>query len=104
MKDILDDVDTWKKSEEPVAVATVVRTAGSTPRPKGAKMAMTPSGKIAGSVSGGCLEAAVYEEAMEVLKTGRPKLLHYGISDEMAWDVGLSCGGTVDIFVEPLNW
>ena len=104
MKDILDDVDTWQKSEEPVVVATVVRTAGSTPRPKGAKMAMTPSGKIAGSVSGGCLEAAVYEEAMEVLETGRPKLVHYGISDEMAWDVGLSCGGTVDIFIEPLNW
>jgi len=63
-----------------------------------------PGGKIAGSVSGGCLEAAVYEEGMGVLETGRPKLLHYGITDEMAWSVGLSCGGEVDIFVEPLSW
>jgi xanthine/CO dehydrogenase XdhC/CoxF family maturation factor len=104
MRDILAEVDTWKASDEPIAVATVVRTAGSTPRPTGAKMAMTPSGKIAGSVSGGCLEGAVYTEAMEVLETGEPRLLHYGISDEMAWTVGLSCGGEVDIFVEPLNW
>jgi xanthine dehydrogenase accessory factor len=104
MKDILPDVDTWKQENEAIAVATVVRTSGSTPRPKGAKMAMTPSGKIAGSVSGGCLESAVFEEAMQVLESGRPKLLHYGISDEMAWNVGLSCGGEVDIFVEPLVW
>jgi xanthine/CO dehydrogenase XdhC/CoxF family maturation factor len=104
MKDILSDVDSWRAENEQIAVATVVRTAGSTPRPKGAKMAISGSGKVAGSVSGGCLEGAVYEEAMEVLQTGNPKLLHYGISDEMAWDVGLSCGGEVDIFVEPLNW
>ena len=103
MKDILQEVELWRR-EEPVAVATVVRTVGSTPRPKGAKMAMTPSGKIAGSVSGGCLEAAVYEEGMETLRTGQPRLVHYGISDEVAWDVGLSCGGEVDIFVEPLTW
>jgi xanthine/CO dehydrogenase XdhC/CoxF family maturation factor len=104
MRDILSDVEQFLASGEPVALATVVKTAGSVPRPKGSKMAMTPSGRIAGSVSGGCLEAAVYEEAMEVLETGQPKLLHYGISDEMAWNVGLSCGGEVDIFVEPLNW
>jgi xanthine/CO dehydrogenase XdhC/CoxF family maturation factor len=104
MKDVLNDVEIWRRDGEPIALATVVRTAGSTPRPKGAKMAMTPSGKIAGSVSGGCLEGAVYEEAMEVLETGEPRLLHYGISDEMAFNVGLSCGGEVDIFVEPLNW
>lgn len=104
MRDIVDELDQWSRDGEPVAMATVVRTAGSTPRPTGAKMAMTPSGKLAGSVSGGCLEGAVYEEAMEVLETGVPKLLHYGISDEMAWNVGLSCGGEVDIFVEPLAW
>lgn len=104
MREILTELDQWRQGEEPIALATVVRTAGSTPRPTGAKMAMTPSGKIAGSVSGGCLEGAVYEEAMEVLETGKPKLLHYGISDEMAWNVGLSCGGEVDIFVEPLTW
>jgi xanthine dehydrogenase accessory factor len=103
MLEIVDEVDRWLEDGEPVAVATVVRTAGSVPRPKGAKMAMTESGKIAGSVSGGCLEGAVFEEGMEVLRDGAPRLLHYGISDEMAFDVGLSCGGEVDIFVEALR-
>ena len=84
MRDILPDLEIWRQGSEPIALATVVRTVGSTPRPKGAKMAMTPSGKITGSVSGGCLEAAVYQEAMEVLSTGEPRLIHYGISDEMA--------------------
>lgn len=104
MQDILMDLDSWRETGEPIALATVVRTAGSTPRPKGAKMAMTPSGKITGSVSGGCLEGAVYEEAMEVLETRQPRLIHYGISDDMAWNVGLSCGGEVDIFIERLDW
>ncbi|HLJ68915.1 MAG TPA: XdhC family protein [Chloroflexota bacterium] len=104
MKDILDDLDRWRSAGEKIALVTVVKTAGSTPRPRGAKMAITASGKIAGSVSGGCLESNIYEEAMSVLESGRPKLLHYGISDEMAFDVGLSCGGEVDVFVEPLDW
>jgi xanthine/CO dehydrogenase XdhC/CoxF family maturation factor len=104
MNEILADLDRWREKGESVAVATVVRTAGSTPRPKGAKMAVSASGKVAGSVSGGCLEGAVYEDAMEVLRTGRPKLVHYGITDEMAFEVGLSCGGQVDIFVEKLDW
>ncbi len=102
MIDILTEIDAWRRDSEPIALATVVRTAGSTPRPTGAKMAISASGKIAGSVSGGCLEGAVAAEAEEVLQTGRPKLLHYGISDEMAFDVGLSCGGEVDIFIEQL--
>jgi xanthine dehydrogenase accessory factor len=104
MKDILPEVDVWRKSGEAIAVATVVRASGSTPRPTGAKMAMTRSGKIAGSVSGGCLESAVFEDGMAALETGRPLLKHYGITDEMAFEVGLSCGGEVDIFVEPLTW
>lgn len=104
MREILDDIQLLQSSGESVALATVVKTSGSVPRPIGSAMAMTPGGKIAGSVSGGCLEAAVYEEGMGVLETGRPKLLHYGITDEMAWSVGLSCGGEVDIFVEPLSW
>jgi len=102
VRDILGDLDVWGGGE-PIAVATVVRTAGSTPRPVGAKMAMTASGKVAGSVSGGCLEAAVFEEALSVLDTGQPKLIHYGISDDMAWNVGLSCGGTLDVFIEVLR-
>lgn len=104
MKDILPEADTWRAAGEPVAVATVVRTWGSTPRPRGAKMAVTASGRVAGGVSGGCLEGAVYEEALDVLDTGRPRLVHYGISDEMAFTVGLSCGGEVDIFIESLDW
>jgi xanthine dehydrogenase accessory factor len=104
MREILADLDALQKDGEPIAVATVVRTSGSTPRPVGASMAVTASGKIAGSVSGGCLEGAVVEEAMEVLRAGTPRLLHYGITDDMAWSVGLSCGGEVDIFVEPLSW
>lgn len=104
MRDILPDVVKFRSAGKPVALATVVKTSGSVPRPKGSAMAMTPLRDIAGSVSGGCLEAAVYEEAMGVLDKHEPKLVHYGISDEMAWTVGLSCGGEVDIFIEPLDW
>ncbi len=104
MRDILPDIVRLREGGKDIALATVIKTSGSVPRPIGAKMAMTKTGEIAGSVSGGCLEAAVFEEAMAVLESGRPKLLHYGISDEMAWNVGLSCGGEVDIFVEPLDW
>jgi xanthine dehydrogenase accessory factor len=104
MKDVIPDINAWRERGESIALATVVRASGSTPRPAGAAMAMTPTGKIAGSVSGGCLEAAVYEEAMSVLESGMPVLKHYGISDEMAFEVGLSCGGEVDIFIEPLTW
>jgi xanthine/CO dehydrogenase XdhC/CoxF family maturation factor len=104
LRDILPDLEIWRKDSEQIALATVVKTSGSTPRPKGAKMAVTGSGKVTGSVSGGCLEAAVFEEAMLVLESGHPKLMHYGITDEMAFEVGLSCGGEVDIFIEPLDW
>lgn len=104
MKDVIPQIDTWRVEGERVAVATVVKTEGSTPRPVGTAMAITESGRVAGSVSGGCLEGAVFEEAMQVLASGRPSLKRYGISDEMAFEVGLSCGGQVEIFVEPLNW
>ena len=104
MKELLPDVDRWRADGESIAIATVVKTAGSTPRPVGAKMAITASGKVSGSVSGGCLESAIFEEAQDVLSRQRPRLIHYGISDDMAFEVGLSCGGEVDVFVEPLNW
>jgi len=103
MREILPDIVEWLAEDETVALATVVETWGSSPRKAGAKMAMTPGGKIAGSVSGGCVEAAVFEAGVETLKTGRPKLLHYGVADEDAWQVGLACGGTIDIFVKPLE-
>jgi xanthine/CO dehydrogenase XdhC/CoxF family maturation factor len=102
MREILPDIEGWLAEGEEVALATVVRTAGSAPRPVGAKMAVTKSGRMTGSVSGGCVEGAVFEVALQVLETGRPQLVQYGISDEMAWNVGLSCGGIIDVFVEPL--
>jgi xanthine/CO dehydrogenase XdhC/CoxF family maturation factor len=100
MKEILDEVERWRESGEKVVVATVVATRRSAPRPVGASLAVSESGKMCGSVSGGCVESDVYENAREVLETGRPKLLSYGIADEEAWSVGLPCGGEIDVFVE----
>jgi xanthine/CO dehydrogenase XdhC/CoxF family maturation factor len=103
VKEILEDVERWKARGEKVAVATVVATRRSAPRPVGAKLAVSESGELAGSVSGGCVESDVYENAKEVLATGRPKLLSYGITDDEAWSVGLPCGGEIDVFVEVLE-
>ena len=103
MRDILETVEDWRVAGEEVAVATVVRTWGPAPRYEGAKMAVTRSGKLIGSVSGGCVEGAVFEEAQDVLKTGKPKLLKYGISKESAWDIGLACGGGIEVYVAPLS-
>lgn len=102
-RDVARDVARWKAEGEEVALATVVRTWGSGPRGAGAKMALTRDARIAGSVSGGCVEAAVVEEGREVLETGTPKLLKFGIADETAWNVGLTCGGSIEIFVERLD-
>jgi xanthine dehydrogenase accessory factor len=102
MKDILSEVERWRKSNTPVALATVVDTWGSSPRGVGAKMAITAEGGIAGSVSGGCVEGAVVEVGQEVLLGTAPQLLHFGVSDETAWGVGLACGGEIEVFVEPL--
>jgi len=103
MRDVLPEVRAWLASGDPVALATVVSTWGSAPRPAGSRMAVSASGKIAGSVSGGCLEGEVFERAQSVLKGAPPQLFHYGVSDDLAWTVGLSCGGEVDILVEPLG-
>lgn len=102
MRDILTEIDTWLTSGRAVALATVVKVWGSAPRPIGSKMAISEAGDMAGSVSGGCVEGAVFEEAQEVLASGLPKLVGYGVSQEEAWAVGLSCGGRIEIFVEPL--
>lgn len=102
MREVLNEIDQWRARGDQVAIATVIKTLGSTPRPIGAKMAVNSRGEFAGSVSGGCVEGAVIEQALNVIKSGTPKLLHFGISDETAWDVGLSCGGTIDVFVEKL--
>jgi xanthine dehydrogenase accessory factor len=103
MREILAEVDRWRSSGLPVAIATVVSTWGSAPRAAGAKMAMTGEGQIAGSVSGGCVEAAVVEAGAGVLASRAPRLLDFGVTDERAWEVGLACGGKISIFVEPLD-
>jgi xanthine dehydrogenase accessory factor len=101
MKEILSDIKRWRaRGDEKIALATVVATRGSAPRPIGSKLAISEQGELAGSVSGGCVENEVYEEAQEVLAGAPPKLLSYGISDEQAWSVGLPCGGEIDVFVE----
>jgi xanthine/CO dehydrogenase XdhC/CoxF family maturation factor len=102
MKDVLPQIEAWRAAGNRVAIATVVKVEGSAPRPVGATMAVSDAGELTGSVSGGCVETAVFDEAQEVLATGKPKLLRYGITDEMAWDVGLACGGTIEVFVEPV--
>ena len=103
MKEILPEVDAWRESGEKVVVATVVATRRSAPRPVGTSLAVSESGKMCGSVSGGCVETDVYENAMEVMRTGEPKLLTYGITDDLAWSVGLPCGGEIDVFVEEVE-
>ena len=103
MKEILEEVERWRESGEKVVVATVVATRRSAPRPVGTSLAISESGKMCGSVSGGCVESDVFDNAMSVMQDGQPRLLHYGITDEMAWDVGLPCGGEIDVFVEAVE-
>lgn len=103
MRDVMADIDRWRSENKPIALATVVQTWGSSPRAAGAKMALTASNDIAGSVSGGCVEGAVYEEGVDALTTGHARLLHFGVADETAWEVGLACGGSIDVFVQPLH-
>jgi xanthine/CO dehydrogenase XdhC/CoxF family maturation factor len=102
VKEILPEIEAWRQEGEDVVVATVVATRRSAPRPVGSSLAISASGKLCGSVSGGCVESDVAEQAQDVLATGEPKLLSYGISDEEAWAVGLPCGGEIDVFVEKL--
>src|SRR5829696_1487026 len=103
MRDILSDVERWRAQGKRIALATVVQTWGSAPRRAGSKMGLVSDGQFSGSVSGGCVENAVIETGLDVLKTNRPQLLHFGVADETAWDVGLACGGSIDIFVKPLD-
>lgn len=102
MQEILDAVKEWRARGDKIALATVTWTSGSTPRAIGAKMAVNARGEFVGSVSGGCVEGAVIDEARGVLKAGKPKLVSYGISDDMAWDVGLACGGSIKVFIEKI--
>jgi xanthine dehydrogenase accessory factor len=101
--DILAQAAAWLQAGEATALATVVETWGSSPRPPGSRMALTRSGRMAGSVSGGCIEAAVADAAIRSLETGAPQVLEYGITDERAWEVGLACGGKLTVFLERLG-
>ena len=105
MKEVLGDVERWRAAGRKVAVARVVAVEGSGPRDPGATMAVSEDGEVAGSVSGGCVEGAVVEQALEVLNgDGVPRLCTFGYSDDEAFAVGLTCGGTIHVFVEPLDW
>jgi xanthine/CO dehydrogenase XdhC/CoxF family maturation factor len=99
----LAQLKAWTDSGQKAALATVVATWGSSPRPVGSHMAVLDTGDFAGSVSGGCIEGAVVEAAREAIAAGTSKLLEYGVSNEAAWEVGLACGGRVQVFVEPVT-
>ena len=103
MREVAADIDRWLANDESVALATVLQTWGSSPRQVGAKLALTAHGEVSGSVSGGCVEGAVIETGFSVLKTGKPQLLHFGVANDTAWEVGLACGGSIDVFVQRLD-
>jgi xanthine dehydrogenase accessory factor len=102
-EDVLATAAAWRAAGESVALATVVETWGSSPRPAGSRLAVSASGRLAGSVSGGCIEGAVADAAKQTMASGTPQLLDFGISDERAWEVGLACGGKLKVFVERLS-
>ncbi len=101
--DILKAAEDWRKQGRSVALATVVETWGSAPRPVGANLVIDEEGNFLGSVSGGCVEGAVVTEALDVIDSGTPKMLEFGVADETAWKVGLSCGGKIRVFVEKVE-
>lgn len=98
--DVLETAAAWQAAGKGVALASVVSTWGSSPRPVGSQLAVDESGAFVGSVSGGCVESAVVREALDVIKKGKTRLLTFGVTDEQAWEVGLACGGTVQVYVE----
>src|ERR1700742_2943061 len=103
-EDILKAAEDWRKAGKGVAIATVVETWGSAPRPVGSNLVIDNDGNFLGSVSGGCVEGAVVTEAMDVIDSGKPRMLEFGVADETAWKVGLSCGGTIRVYVEKVEY
>src|SRR5256714_6571479 len=101
MREVAEELRAWREAKDPVAIATVVETWGSSPRPLGSKMLVSGSGRMAGSVSNGCIEGDVFEAAQEVLATGRARLVQYGVADAVAFEVGLACGGHIEVFIQP---
>ena len=103
MREVLNELSEWTRDGEEIAIATVVETWGSSPRPLGSKMLVTRSGKMAGSVSNGCIEGAVFEEAQKILESGEAKIAAFGVADDVAFEVGLACGGHIEVFIQPLG-
>src|SRR2546421_9979881 len=101
MREIADEFRQWRAAGDPVAIATVVEPWGSSPRPLGSKMLASSSGKMAGSVSNGCIEGDVFQASQEVLASGRPRLVEYGVADDVAFEVGLACGGHIEVMIQP---
>ena len=104
MRDVLDELERWRTTGRRSALARVVATSGSGPRDPGAAMAVSDDGEVLGSVSGGCVEGAVVTVALDVIESGSPQLVEFGYSDDDAFAVGLPCGGSVQIFIEPFDW
>ena len=102
-EDILEAAEAWRKAGKGVALATVVETWGSAPRPVGSNLVIDEDGNFLGSVSGGCVEGAVVAEAIDVIGSGEPKMLEFGVADSTAWEVGLSCGGRISVYVEKVE-
>lgn len=102
-EEVLQQAAAWGRAGVGVALATVLSTWGSAPRPAGSQLAVNERGELVGSVSGGCIEAAVVTEALDAIRDGKPRLLDYGVTDERAWEVGLACGGTIQVFVERIG-
>ena len=102
MREVLPELMAWWRDGKAIGVGTVVGTWRSAPRPAGASMLVGPDRSAVGSVSGGCVEGAVVTEALDIIQSGKPKLLNFGVADETAWKVGLACGGKIGVYVEPL--
>jgi len=100
---VLEEAAKWRAGGKKVALATVISTWGSSPRPTGSQLAVAEDGTFVGSVSGGCIEGAVVTEALSVMESGKPTVLEYGVTDDLAWEVGLACGGQIKVFVEALD-
>ena len=104
MREVIAEIETWRRAGKSVAIATNVKRDGTSLRPLGAKMSMTSGYEIAGSLTGGCIENAVYEQAQAIIKSGAPRLLRYGVpSEETPWEIGLSCGSSLEVFIESLG-
>lgn len=104
MREIMKDLDRWQRQGRRCAVARVVDVEGSGPRDAGAAMAVADDGEVVGSVSGGCVEGAVVAEALDIIETGERRIVTFGYSDDEAFAVGLTCGGTIHLFIEPFDW